>query len=110
MDEDYLTGRIRASLDMAAAAGSTARLIHLELAGRYSLLAAKFATGPFPTWTQPLRLGASSGHRPQTEARNDEAGAAELLIVHDVTILDLRAAGAATRGDRPAAARGLRKP
>lgn len=64
MDEDYLTGRLRASLKMAAgAAGSAARLIHLELAGRYSLLAAKSATEPFPAWLQPLRLGASSFHR-----------------------------------------------
>lgn len=44
MDETYLLGRIRASLEMASlAAGSAARLIHLDLAGRYSLLAAKFA-------------------------------------------------------------------
>lgn len=64
MDEEYLTSRLRASLEIAAgAAGSAARLVHLELAGRYSLLAAKFATEPFPAWLQPLRLGASSFHR-----------------------------------------------
>jgi len=64
MDEDYVIDRIRASLDMARrAAGSTARLIHFELAGRYSLLAAKFTPDESLAWLQPLRLGASSFHR-----------------------------------------------
>lgn len=44
MDEEYLIGRARASLEMARrAANSTARLIHFDLAGRYSLAAARYA-------------------------------------------------------------------
>lgn len=40
MDEAYLIARMQASLAMARkAAGSAARLIHFELAGRYGLAA-----------------------------------------------------------------------
>jgi hypothetical protein len=40
MEQDYFTGRMRASLAMAeAAAGAVAKLIHFELAGRYSVAA-----------------------------------------------------------------------
>lgn len=64
MDEDYLIDRLRTSLEMArSAAGSAARLVHFELAGRYSLLAAKFAVDPAPVWLQRFQLGASSFHR-----------------------------------------------
>lgn len=64
MDEDYLIDRIRTSLEMArSAAGSAARLVHFELAGRYSLLAAKFAADPAPVWLQRFQLGVSSFHR-----------------------------------------------
>lgn len=44
MDEAYYLARMRASLAMAHdAAGSAARLIHLDLAGRYSVAAATSA-------------------------------------------------------------------
>lgn len=46
MDESYFICRMRASLDMARkAAGSAARLIHFELAGRYSVAAIAAASG-----------------------------------------------------------------
>lgn len=46
MDEAYLIGRMRASLAMARkATESAARLIHLELAGRYSLAAGSVVDG-----------------------------------------------------------------
>ena len=46
MDERYYIARMRASLAMAhSAAGSAARMIHFDLAGRYSLAAATLATG-----------------------------------------------------------------
>ncbi len=41
-DRDYFAGRMRASLAMAeAATNSIAKLIHFDLAGRYSIAAAK---------------------------------------------------------------------
>jgi hypothetical protein len=44
MDEAYLMGRMRASLEMARnAADAVARLIHFDLAGRYSVAAAMAA-------------------------------------------------------------------
>ena len=44
MDEAYLIGRMRASLAMSRnAVGSAARLIHLDLAGRYSVAAQRVA-------------------------------------------------------------------
>lgn len=64
MDEDYLTTRIRASLEMAArAAGSAARLIHLELAGRYSLMAASSTRSAVSTLPEPVGTGATSFYR-----------------------------------------------
>lgn len=46
MNETYLWSRMRASLAMARRAeGSAARLIHLELAGRYSIAATEAAAG-----------------------------------------------------------------
>lgn len=45
MDEAYYIARMRASLAMAHnAAGSAARLIHFDLAGRYSVAAAMAAS------------------------------------------------------------------
>lgn len=46
MDESYFICRMRASLEMARkAAGSAARLIHFDLAGRYSIAATAAAAG-----------------------------------------------------------------
>lgn len=45
MDEIYFLGRMHASLAMARnAASSAARLVHLDLAGRYSVAAAQAGT------------------------------------------------------------------
>ena len=62
MDEDYLIERAKASLAMARrAAGSAARLVHFDLAGRYVLAAARLepgdGIGSRATW-----VGASSFH------------------------------------------------
>lgn len=63
MDEDYLIGRIRASLEMArGAAGSAARLVHFELAGRYSLALARHAIDHPRVGLASLRPGVSSFH------------------------------------------------
>ncbi len=44
VEEDYFVERVQTSLEMARrAASSAARLIHLELAGRYSLALARLA-------------------------------------------------------------------
>lgn len=46
MDQQYLLTRMRASLTMARKANNAvARLIHLELAGRYSVAAAQDGAG-----------------------------------------------------------------
>lgn len=46
MDQEYLIARMRASLAMArSAAESAARLVHFELAGRYSLAVERFPPG-----------------------------------------------------------------
>lgn len=58
MDKAYFIERMRASLVMAhRASGSVARLIHLELAGRYSLAAAT-ANAACPPYA--FQSGASS--------------------------------------------------
>lgn len=63
MDEAYFIRRMRASLEMARnAAGSAARLIHFELAGRYSLAAAEYAREHPRAWLRPFRPGATSFH------------------------------------------------
>lgn len=63
MDEEYLIARMRASLEMArCAAGSAARLIHFELAGRYGLALARPAIDHPRVWLQSLRPGVSSFH------------------------------------------------
>ena len=63
MDKTYLVGRMLASLDMARrASGSAARLIHFELAGRYSLAAVEAATGNSPVCPTPLLRSMSSFH------------------------------------------------
>lgn len=61
MDENYLNDRMAASLEMAGgAAGSAARLIHLELAGRYGLLAAKSPRNAASAPPRPVGPGATS--------------------------------------------------
>lgn len=56
MDEAYFIGRMRASLEMAQnAAGSTARLIHFELAGRYSVAAVSHVFDHPRSWRKPFR-------------------------------------------------------
>lgn len=63
MDEAYFIGRMRASLEMARnAAGSAARLIHFDLAGRYSLAAARYALEHPQAWFGPMRPGDNSFH------------------------------------------------
>ena len=57
MEQTYWLGRERASLKMAQGASSAeARLVHYELAGRYSVNAASAATGSAPG---PSRFGRS---------------------------------------------------
>lgn len=64
MDKTYFIERMQASLAMAhRAAGSAARLIHLELAGRYSL-AATTAEAVYPP---PNCLGGASSFRAGAE-------------------------------------------
>lgn len=54
MDKDYAAARMRASLDMANKAADTkVRLVHLDLAGRYSVIAA----GYMPPATSALSMG-----------------------------------------------------
>jgi hypothetical protein len=49
MDEAYYIGRMHASLAMAHnAVASAAKLIHFDLAGRYSVAAAMAASDPRP--------------------------------------------------------------
>lgn len=66
MDKAYFIERMQASLAMAhRAAGSAARLIHLELAGRYSLAATTAeAVFPPPSCRGPssFRAGAERAH------------------------------------------------
>lgn len=62
MDQAYFIDRMRASLTMArAATESAARLIDLELAGRYSLAAATDCAEP-GCWQRALAHGGSSFH------------------------------------------------
>ena len=64
MNETYLCNRIQDSLEMAgSAADSASRLVHFDLAGRYSLLAAKFRIGSSAAEHRPCEHGASSFHR-----------------------------------------------
>lgn len=68
MDEAYFICRMRASLEMARkAAGSAARLIHFELAGRYSIAATAAATGA------PSACPKTSGRRVSSFHRGDLA-------------------------------------
>lgn len=61
MDEEYLTRRMNASLTMARnAAGSCARLIHFDLAGRYSVAAAAAASRKSPTERRGFLFNVSS--------------------------------------------------
>lgn len=67
MDETYLWKRVRASQAMAQnAGGSAARLIHLELAGRYSIAATEAAAG------HPDSCPEASGPRVSSFHRNDD--------------------------------------
>lgn len=67
MDETYLWKRVRASLAMARnAGGSAARLIHLELAGRYSIAATEAAAG------RPRIRPRTSGPRVSSFHRDEE--------------------------------------
>lgn len=63
MDQAYLIDRMRASLAMArTATESAARLVHLELAGRYSLAAGTECAEP-GCWQMAFAGGESSFHR-----------------------------------------------
>ena len=63
MEQAYFICRMRASLDMArAAAGSAARLIHFDLAGRYSIAALTAAAGDPPVCPGTSGRRASSFH------------------------------------------------
>ena len=63
MEQTYWLGRKRASAANARrAASSEARLVHLDLAGRYSIKAAQSAT--CPPWRVPAAVAASDPGRP----------------------------------------------
>ena len=62
MDECYLIARQQASLAMARTASASARLIHLELAGRYGMAAARHGQGRAPAGCPDIRPGATSFH------------------------------------------------
>lgn len=75
IQEAYYLQRMFASLEMARnAASSAARLIHLELAGRYSLAAANLGVGDLRSW--PAVAGPVA-----TSFLNDDNHA--LLVRHD---------------------------
>ena len=75
MDETYFLCRMRASLEMARrATGSAARLIHFELAGRYSVAAIAAATGAAPAYPKLPGQRVSSFHRGDLTATVSDAG------------------------------------
>ena len=75
MDESYFICRMRASLEMARnAAGSAARLIHFELAGRYSIAATAAAAGVPPACPKTSGRRMSSFHRGDLVPTISDAG------------------------------------
>ncbi len=63
-DQIYLCNRVRTSLDLAgSAADSASRLVHFELAGRYSMMAAKSAGTSTALPALRCEHSASSFHR-----------------------------------------------
>jgi len=69
MDNGYWIGRKHSAMNMArGAASAEARLIHYDLAGRYSVKAAQF-----PSLAASARLAAAAGQRPVLHLRQPQA-------------------------------------
>lgn len=106
MEKTYWLGRKRAAMAMARGAdGSAARLIHYEMAGRYSIKAAQSA--PSPLLKAPIPVAAPLHLSADLRALPDEAYYARLAT--GAEYMAARAADAAERDGHLAHARDYRE-